>query len=122
MIDTKIFNLINSIKELTLLEANNLILNLKKEFNYTEKLNTEITTEKIKEVEKIDFSLVLKVVPQDKKISILKIIKKTLNLNLKEAKDFIDSVPKIVKENISKEEATKLKQELETVGAIIELK
>lgn len=122
MTNTKILKLIEEIKNLTLLEANNLILNLKNEFNYKEKLVSENNTKKIEKDDKTEFNLTLKVVPQDKKISILKVIKKTLNLNLKEAKDFIDSVPKVVKENISKEEGLKLKQELETVGATIELK
>ena len=122
MLETKIKNLIKEIKNLTLLEANDLILNLKKEFNYIEKPNVVVSEESSQKDDKTEFSLTLKVVPQNKKISILKIIKKTLNLNLKEAKDFIDSVPKIIKDNFSKDAANILKKELEEAGAIVELK
>lgn len=122
MTETKVLNIINLIKELTLIEANTLIKNLKTEFNYIEKEKTINLESSVKVNEKTEFSLILKSVPQDKKIAILKIIKKTLDLNLKEAKIFVESTPKVIKEKLSKEIALSLKKELEEVGAIVEMK
>ncbi|HOV34350.1 MAG TPA: 50S ribosomal protein L7/L12, partial [Candidatus Hydrogenedens sp.] len=50
------------------------------------------------------------------KINLIKKVKDLLGLGLKEAKDLVDSVPKAIKENVSEEEAKKLKEELESVG------
>jgi len=55
------------------------------------------------------------------KINLIKKVKDLLGLGLKEAKDLVDSVPKAIKENVSEEEAKKLKEELESVGAVVEL-
>lgn len=56
------------------------------------------------------------------KINVIKAVKTATGLGLTEAKALVDGVPKPVKENISKEEAEKLKQELEAAGAKVELK
>ncbi|MCA1903038.1 MAG: 50S ribosomal protein L7/L12 [Candidatus Hydrogenedens sp.] len=55
------------------------------------------------------------------KINLIKKVKDLLGLGLKEAKDLVDSVPKAIKENVSEEEAKKIKEELESVGAVVEL-
>ncbi|MGC8739764.1 MAG: 50S ribosomal protein L7/L12 [Candidatus Hydrogenedens sp.] len=55
------------------------------------------------------------------KINLIKKVKDLLGLGLKEAKDLVDAVPKPIKENVSEEEAKKLKEELESVGAVVEL-
>ncbi len=55
------------------------------------------------------------------KINLIKKVKDLLGLGLKEAKDLVDSVPKTIKENVSEEEAKKLKEELESVGAVVEI-
>jgi large subunit ribosomal protein L7/L12 len=56
------------------------------------------------------------------KINVIKAVKNATGLGLTEAKQLVDGAPKPVKENISKEEAEKLKQELEAAGAKVELK
>jgi len=56
------------------------------------------------------------------KINVIKVVKEATGLGLKEAKDLVDGAPKPVKENISKEEAEKLKKLLEEAGAKVELK
>ena len=56
------------------------------------------------------------------KINVIKAVKNATGLGLTEAKNLVDGAPKPVKENISKEEAEKLKQELEAAGAKVELK
>jgi large subunit ribosomal protein L7/L12 len=58
----------------------------------------------------------------DKKIQVIKVVRAATGLGLKEAKALVDEAPKPVKEGIDKEEAEKLKQELEEAGAGVELK
>ena len=56
------------------------------------------------------------------KINVIKVVRAATNLGLKEAKDMVDATPKNVKEGVSKEDAEKLKKELEEAGAKVELK
>jgi len=58
----------------------------------------------------------------DKKINVIKEIRTITGLGLKEAKDLVEGAPKIVKENISKDEADKIKKVLEENGAAVEIK
>ena len=56
------------------------------------------------------------------KIQVIKVLREVTGLGLKEAKDLADAAPKVVKENVSKEEAEELKGKLEVAGATVELK
>jgi large subunit ribosomal protein L7/L12 len=58
----------------------------------------------------------------DKKIQVIKVVRAATGLGLKEAKALVDEAPKPVKEGVEREEADKLKQELEEAGASVELK
>jgi large subunit ribosomal protein L7/L12 len=58
----------------------------------------------------------------DKKIQVIKVVRAATGLGLKEAKALVDEAPKPVKEGIEREEADKLKQELEEAGATVEMK
>ncbi len=58
----------------------------------------------------------------DKKIGVIKVIRAITALGLKEAKDLVEGVPSKVKENVSKEEADKIKKELEEAGATVSIK
>ena len=58
----------------------------------------------------------------DKKIQVIKVVRAVTGLGLKEAKALVDEAPKPIKEGIDREEADKLKQELEEAGATVELK
>jgi large subunit ribosomal protein L7/L12 len=58
----------------------------------------------------------------DKKIQVIKVVRAATGLGLKEAKALVDEAPKPVKEGVEKEEADKLKQELEEAGASVEVK
>src|SRR5262249_5596477 len=58
----------------------------------------------------------------DKKIQVIKVVRGATGLGLKEAKALVDEAPKPVKEGVEREEADKLKQELEEAGATVELK
>ena len=70
--------------------------------------------------EKSTFNVVL-VSAGDQKIKVITAVKNALGLGLKEAKDLVDGAPKVLKENVSKEEAEELKAKLTEVGATIEL-
>ena len=127
----KINTIIENLKTLTILDLNTLILEIEKSFNITySNLNTSInnnsniiSTEVIQEIkeEKSSFNITLISVPQDKKISILKIVRNITNLGLKESKDIVDNVPKILKENISKDECENIKKEIESLGGTIKI-
>jgi large subunit ribosomal protein L7/L12 len=56
------------------------------------------------------------------KINVIKVVRAATGLGLKEAKDLVDGAPKVVKEGLNKDEAEKLKKELEEAGAKVELK
>jgi len=58
----------------------------------------------------------------DKKIQVIKVVRAATGLGLKEAKDLVDSAPKAIKEGIERDEADKLKAELEEAGATVEYK
>lgn len=58
----------------------------------------------------------------DKKIGVIKVVRAITNLGLKEAKDLVEGVPSNVKEGVSKEEAEKIKKELEEAGATVSIK
>jgi len=69
---------------------------------------------------KTEFTVLLKGAG-DKKINVIKIVREITSLGLKEAKDLVDTLPKPVKEKISKEEAEAIKAKFEEVGATVEL-
>jgi large subunit ribosomal protein L7/L12 len=72
------------------------------------------------EVEKTSFNVILKGFG-DKKIQVIKEVRALTGLGLKEAKDLVDSVPKPVKEGVSKEEAETARKQLEEAGATVEI-
>ncbi|MFH1559168.1 MAG: 50S ribosomal protein L7/L12 [Patescibacteria group bacterium] len=71
--------------------------------------------------EKTSFNLEL-TSPGDSKIAIIKLVNEITGLGLKGAKDLVDGAPKVIKENVAKEEAEELKKKLEEAGAAVELK
>ena len=71
--------------------------------------------------EKTSFNIELKSAGEQK-INVIKVLKESLGIGLKEAKDFTDKVPSIIKEGVDKKTADELKKKLEGAGAIVELK
>ena len=71
--------------------------------------------------EQTSFDVILKGIG-DKKLQVIKVVRAATALALKDAKDLVDQAPKAVKEGVSKEDAEKLKADLEEVGATVELK
>jgi large subunit ribosomal protein L7/L12 len=72
-------------------------------------------------VEKTEFDVVLEDAGKEK-IKVIKAVRKVTTLGLKEAKDLVEGAPKVVKEAVPKEEAEKIKQELEAEGAKVSIK
>ncbi|HEK84856.1 MAG: 50S ribosomal protein L7/L12 [Candidatus Saccharicenans sp.] len=70
--------------------------------------------------EKTSFNVILKDVGSQK-IQVIKVVREVTNLGLKEAKDFVDAVPKVLKEGVSKDEAEAIKAKFAQVGATIEI-
>jgi len=71
--------------------------------------------------EKTDFDVVL-TAAGDKKINVIKEVRAITGLGLKEAKDLVEGAPKTVKDGVSKDDANKIKEQLEGAGATVELK
>jgi large subunit ribosomal protein L7/L12 len=71
--------------------------------------------------EKTEFDVILAAVG-DEKIKVIKVVRAATGLGLKEAKELVDGAPKAVKEGVPKEDADKLKKELEEAGAAVEIK
>ena len=71
--------------------------------------------------EKTEFTVVLKAAGE-KKVEVIKAVRAVTSLGLKEAKDLVEGAPQNVKEGVSKDEAAKMKKELEAAGATVEVK
>jgi large subunit ribosomal protein L7/L12 len=71
--------------------------------------------------EKTEFTLVLQAAGE-KKINVIKEVRAITSLGLKEAKDLVEAAPKPVKEGVNKEEAAKIKKQLEDAGATVEIR
>ena len=71
--------------------------------------------------EKTEFTVVLKAFEESKKIAVIKEVRTITSLGLKEAKDLVEGVPKPLKENVSKEEAAKIKDAITAAGGTVEI-
>jgi len=72
-------------------------------------------------VEKTEFDVILAAIGE-KKINVIKEVRALTSLGLKEAKDLVEAAPKPIKEGVNKEEAAKIKKQLEDAGATVEIK
>ncbi|MDR2211278.1 MAG: 50S ribosomal protein L7/L12 [Spirochaetaceae bacterium] len=71
--------------------------------------------------EKTEFTVVLKAFDETKKIPVIKEVRAVTGLGLKEAKDLVEGAPKTMKENVSKEEAAKIKEQITAAGGTVEI-
>lgn len=120
--------IIKVIEQMNVLELSELVKELENKFGVqaaslqaAPTAASPTTQEKPKEEEKTEFDVILSEIGP-KKIQVIKEVRKVTSLGLKEAKDLVEQSPKTVKEGITKEEALKIKQMLENVGAKVELK
>ena len=127
----KLTTIIEQLKSLTLLEAAELV----KEIETTFGVDTSVSAAAPVMVaaassdagggsgeEQTEFNISLTEVPADKKIAVLKIVRNLTGLGLKESKEIVDNVPKILKEGISKGEIDAIQKELEEAGAKVAVK
>lgn len=123
----KVAEIVDKIKELSLLEASELKKALEEEFGVTAAAPVIVAGaagaagDADAAEEKTEFDVVLQSFG-DKKINVIKVVRAHTGLGLKEAKELVDNAPNPVKEGVSKDEAEKLKKEFEDAGATVELK
>ncbi|ODV60671.1 mitochondrial 54S ribosomal protein bL12m [Ascoidea rubescens DSM 1968] len=133
-IDPKISTIVDQISKLTLLETSSLINELKSKLNIPDisfpaagaapaasAADEEAAAPKEEVEEKTIFSVKLESFETKAKPKIIKEVKSLLGLSLVESKKFVEGAPKILKENLSKEDAEKMKKTLEDLGAKISL-
>ena len=116
--------MIDAIKELSVLELNDLVKACEEEFGVSAAAGVVVAAaggEAAAAEEKTEFDVELTEVGPNK-VKVIKVVREITGLGLKEAKDAVDGAPKVVKEQASKEEAEDIKKKLEDAGAKVEVK
>lgn len=127
MASEKVLNLIEEVKNLTVLELSELVKALEEEFGVSAAAPAAVAAAPAAGAaapaaeEKTEFDVVLTSAGNEK-IKVIKVVRELTGLGLKEAKELVDNAPKAVKEGASKEEADQVKAKLEEVGAQVEVK
>ncbi len=123
MASEKILNIVEEVKNLSVLELKELVDAIQEEFGVTAAIAAAPAAGAgaAAAAEKTEFDVVLASFG-DAKMGVIKAVKEILGLGLKEAKEFVESAPKTVKEGASKAEADELKAKLEEAGATVEIK
>jgi large subunit ribosomal protein L7/L12 len=114
--------IIEQLKNLTLIEAAELVKQIEKTF-YVQALVSSNIKNSINDIKidnnqntKTEFNLILVEVPSDKKIPILKVVRSLTGLGLKEVKELVESAPKEIKKNLNKSDAEEAKKQIELAG------
>jgi len=124
----KIDQIVEELKTLTLLEASELVSKIEETFGVDASASGGGmmmmaagggAAEEAEE--KTEFTVMLDEVPADKKIAILKVVRGLTGLGLKEAKELVESAPKMVQESLSKDAAEDAKKQIETAGGKVSL-
>ena len=115
----KITAMIEEIKGLTVLELSELVHALEEEFGVSA---AAMAAPAAGAAAPAEFDVILAGFDAAAKIKVIKVVRELTGLGLAEAKGFVESAPKAVKEGISKEDAEALKAQLEAVGATVEIK
>ncbi|HLS35997.1 MAG TPA: 50S ribosomal protein L7/L12 [Bacillota bacterium] len=116
--------IIEAIKEMSVLELNDLVKAIEEEFGVTAAAPVAVAggaAEGDAAEEQSEFDVVLEDAGASK-IQVIKVVREVTGLGLKDAKDLTDAAPKAVKEGVDKEEAEEIKEKLEEAGATVELK
>lgn len=122
MASEKILNMVEEIKTLSVLELKELVDAIQEEFGVTAVVAAAAPAGAGEAAaEKTEFDVVMTSFG-DSKMGVIKAVKDVCGLGLKEAKEFVESVPKTVKEGVSKADAEEIKTKLEAAGATIEIK
>jgi len=127
----KIQSIVDQIKELTLLEASQLVKSMEETFGVSAAAAAVAAPAAsvgggggeaaAPAEEKTEFDVILQAIGGNK-INVIKVVREVTALGLKEAKDLVEAAPKAVKEGVSKEEAETIKQKLSDAGATVEVK
>ena len=124
MAKLSIEEIIAAVKELTVVELNDLVKAAEEEFGVSAAAGVAVVAaggEAGAAEEKTEFDVELTEVGSEK-IKVIKIVREITGLGLKEAKEAVDGAPKVLKEAVSKEDAEAMKAKLEEVGAKVTLK
>ena len=115
--------ILEAIKEMTVLELNDLVKAIEEEFGVTAAAPVAMAggAGAAAAEEKTEFDVIL-ASAGDQKIKVIKVVREITGLGLKEAKEVVDNAPKALKEGVSKEDAEAMKAQLEEVGANVEVK
>lgn len=124
----KISQIVEELKTLTLLEASELVAQIEETFGVDASaaaggavvMAAAGPAEEVEE--KTEFDVSLDEVPADKKIAILKIVRGITGLGLKEAKELVESAPKVIQEAVAKDAAEEAKKQIEDAGGKVSLK
>jgi len=124
----KINQIVEELKTLTLLEASELVTKIEETFGVdasaaaggTMVMAASGPAEEVEE--KTEFDLMLDEVPADKKIAVLKVVRGLTGLGLKEAKELVESAPKVVQTGAAKDAAEAAKKQIEDAGGKASLK
>jgi len=124
----KINQIVEELKTLTLLEASELVAAIEETFGVDASASVggnvvmaaaPSATEEVEE--KTEFNVMLDEVPADKKIAVLKVVRSLTGLGLKEAKELVESTPKVIQESLGKEAAEDAKKQIEDAGGKVSL-
>mgnify|MGYP000922655285 FL=1 len=123
MAKINIAEFLSAIKEMSVLELNELVKAIEQEFGVTAAAPVAVaaTAAAQEESAPTEVSVILKH-PGQAKLGVIKVVRELTGLGLKEAKELVDSSPKPIKENITPEEAETIKAKLVEAGAEVEIK
>lgn len=125
MAKLSIEEIIAAVKELSVLELNDLVKAAEEEFGVSASAGVVVAAGAVAggaaDEEKSEFDVELTDVGAEK-IKVIKVVREVTGLGLKEAKEVVDGAPKVLKEAASKDEAESIKKKLEEVGAKVTLK
>jgi len=121
----KFKKIVDEIEKMTILDLAELVKILEDKFGVSSAMAVPTAVGTPTEVgvkeEKTSFNVELKTTGEQK-IQVIKAVREITGLGLKEAKDIVDGAPKVIKENVKKEDAEEIKTKLEAAGATVELK
>jgi large subunit ribosomal protein L7/L12 len=118
--------IIEAISSMTVLEVSELVKAMEEKFGVSAAAPVAVAAAAAPAAaeaveEQTEFNVILKAYDDSKKIAVIKEVRAVTGLGLKEAKDLVEGVPKPVKENVSKEEAAKLKDQITAAGGTVEI-
>lgn len=116
--------ILDAIGEMTVLEISELVTAMEEKFGVTAAAPVAAAAGAAAEAaeEQTEFTVTLKsLAAADKKISVIKEVRSVTGLGLKEAKDLVEGAPQVIKENVSKEDADKIKESVTAAGGVVEI-